>query len=141
LLAGRKNAYLNKILVEEKDIAFTVDTYYQTMQRKSLFIVDIVLKDQKKLEQVKKSYRQAMTKYFIDGKDMELVKGIIRLDDIYSKQSVDNAAFSLGYFETISSYQYERDYLLNLSNVTVKDCSSVYNKYFNNAAEFYFYAK
>ncbi len=136
-LGNRTNAVLNKRLKEELGLVYSVNVAYQTRKQRSLFIIEMPLKTMA-VEKLKREYNRLLENSRISEVELNLIKAKISKDYYLDQEKIEDTGFGLGYYNSIDSYKYDRDYLLNINKVTVKDIENVINKYFVHKAQFLF---
>ncbi len=128
------NRHLRKIL----DLVYKVSAGYQTRKNRSLFIIQLPLKTTGQLTLLKREYQRALVNLNVEEDELALIKTNIAKEYDLELEKVENTARGLGYYQSIDTYKYWRDYLVNINKVTVQDIQNVLKKYFQESSRFLF---
>lgn len=138
LLGNRENSILNRRLKEELDLSYLISAGYQTKKKRSLFLIEIPLKNLAALNNLKYEYKKLIDNFSVNETELNQVKTRLAKEYYLDLEKVENVGSALGYYHSLASYKYWRDYLVKINKVTVLDLNNVIKKYFHNPATFLF---
>ena len=131
-LSGDEDKLLNKKLVFEKKLVYSVNSFNYTPKDKGFFSIISYL-DEKNLMPVLKEIYSSINKYSIETPTNDLVELIKKenvRDFIFSMERVQGIARQLGSNYILSGdYNYGDKYLSDIKKTTPKEISSVVKKY------------
>ncbi|MCM8761466.1 MAG: insulinase family protein, partial [Candidatus Omnitrophica bacterium] len=133
ILLGRgDNSRLNKKLLKEDGVVYSVSAWNYTPAEPGLFVITAIL-DKDNLEYVEKAVTseiEALKSGEIDEDELESARNMILADHIAILQTVDGQAdaISLSYALT-GNYDFSRKYVIGVQAVSAEDVKRVANKY------------
>ncbi|MFQ5441832.1 MAG: M16 family metallopeptidase [Thermodesulfobacteriota bacterium] len=136
ILAGGVSSRLYKALKIEDQIVHNVSAYGMSLKDPGLFFISAAL-DAKNVKKAVEEIIFQIKKLGADGPDpdeMQRAKTGLESSFIYSRETTEGTARTLGYYQTIAGdFRYEKKYLEGIKGVTGKDVKRVIKKYFTPA--------
>lgn len=131
LLGQGKQSLLHKVLVDDKDVAESVDVSFLTPRQRGLLIVSIMAVDKKQAE-LQTALDEAVASA-VAGKfeDKDLVRAKARLLGSYALQNESNsgAADSIGFYAALGVPGFHKTYPAEIEKVTREDVMAAAKKY------------
>jgi zinc protease len=136
LLADGKKAPMYKVLVKEKQLTSSVDTYNSSNELAGEFTISITANEGKTLKEVEDAVFEAFTRFEKEGiteKDVNRIKAASEKSFYEQINSVDGKALQLAYYNTFKNDPgFIVQDLENIKAVTLGDILAVYEKYIKN---------
>ena len=131
-LGDGTSSRLYQNIKENKQLVFSISSANSSLRDDGIFYVSSRFEPNnvQKVEKAIFTEIEHIKKFGITDKELTIAKSIIEKDTHYSRESVSNIANGIGYTMTITDNpNYYKDYLSNISKVTLADVKRVANKY------------
>lgn len=125
--AGR----LNKRLVQEKQVALSVDTEFLTQKAPGLMIISALVprgREQEAQVMILDEIRR-LDEEPVSAEELQLAKRLLYADYAFTNESYDDQVGSLGFYESIDNYRFAVDYINQVMAITPEQIQAVVRKY------------
>ncbi|GMR04909.1 MAG: pitrilysin family protein [Thermodesulfobacteriota bacterium] len=133
ILADGVTSRLYKALKIDSQIVHGVSAYAMSLKDPGLFLVNATLESKKAGKAVKEIVYE-IGRLGAEGpnpEEMERARTGLESSFIYSRETMEGTARTLGYYQTIAGdYKYEKEYLDGIKGVTAGDVKEAAKKYF-----------
>ena len=135
ILGDGTSSKLYQSLKENKQLVFSIGSANSSLRDDGIFYISAKF-DPNNLEKVEKAVFdeiEHVKRFGVTDKELTIAKSIIEKDTYYSRESVSNIASGIGYTYVLTENpNYYRDYLSNISKVSLQDVKRVANKYLSD---------
>ncbi|MEK6645255.1 MAG: pitrilysin family protein [Candidatus Firestonebacteria bacterium] len=130
---GRSSRFYTEIKEKEK-LCSDIGVSYHTMKDGGMFMVYAML-DEKNISVCESAILREIKKLqdkLVTEVELNKAKTLIETSYVFSNETNENQAFSLGYSEVLLSYTYELGYLEKITKISADDIKTVVKKYLNS---------
>ncbi len=134
ILGSGKSSRLNRILKEEKQLVYSINSSFMTLNGTgSAYISAIFEKD--KYEEIKKTLIEELDKFTNEGptqEELQKIKINMKADWLFELQTVNEQASLLGYWNLFGHPEILENYLTSIEKVTINDVKNFMKKYYSS---------
>jgi predicted Zn-dependent peptidase len=131
LLGEQASGRLQRVLVQEKRIALSVDAQFLTQKEPGLMILNALVprgREQEAqiaiLDEVRKLADEPTSEA-----DLEQAKRLLYADYAFTNESFDDQVASMGFYQSIDSYRFALDYITAVMGITPAQVQDVARRY------------
>ncbi|MFH1783544.1 MAG: pitrilysin family protein [bacterium] len=131
ILGGGRSSRLYRKLKEEEGLAHSISIMFLTVKGQGPIYVNATC-DPEKTDQLQKRITEElflMQKQAVTEEELKRAKTLIKSNFLFSKETFENQAFDLGYYQTISDHSFTESYIRKIESVTKEDIMRVSRTY------------
>ena len=133
ILGSGKSSRLNKVLKEEKQLVYSISSSFMTLHGTGTSYISAIF-EKEKYEEILKALIEELDKFTENGptqEELQKIKINMKADWLFSLQTVNEQASSLGYWKLFNHLEVFENYLANIEKVTIEDVKKFMKKYYS----------
>lgn len=133
ILGAGKSSRLNKVLKEEKQIVYSINSSFMTLNGTGTSYISVIF-DKDKYEQVKDILIKELDKFTIEGptqEELQKIKVNMKSDWLFELQTFNEQASLLGFWTLFNHLEIFENYLENIEKITIEDVKNFMKKYYS----------
>jgi len=137
ILGQGRNSRFYQNIKDNKQLAYSISAGNSSSRDDGMFIISANFQPENvsKLRKEINNEVEKIKKYGITDEDLKFAKNVIEKDTFFERESISDIAGEFGYTLVVTGdYNYYKEYLKNINNVTVDEVKKVADKYLKYSA-------